>query len=135
MALPLRLNLATVKIRRLTLASTNVDSDFQENTSTKVYAAEENFSAQVTLNSEERRVRMPLGNVPMTDGHLVYRAPTVAANRLKKGDRITGLPDGAGGYDVVDYVVCENIRHGNLPNPLTYHAYFKRNEDNVNSHL
>lgn len=133
MALPLRMNPAKVLIRRLNLSQTTKSSVFKGPSSLKKYDEEETILAQVVMTTEERRNRQLLGNVPFTDGHITYRAPSDATKRLKKGDLIVGLPDGAGGYDTVSYEITENARAGELPNPLIYCAYFKRNEDVVNS--
>lgn len=137
--LPLRMNTTRIKIRRLSTeaagstTSTVVDPQFFHHSADKVYDEEEYFTAQLEIKAEARRVRMALGNIPWVDGYLVYRSPADATKRLKVGDKVTGIPDGAGGYDVVDFVVCENSRHASLPNPLIYCAYFKRNEDNTTS--
>lgn len=127
------MNLTTVKIRRLDLTNTLVDPDFGDNLAVKARQAEESFSAQIRWRAKDRRVRETLGNTPWTDGYLVYRAPATVANRLKKGDQITAIPNGAGGFDTVDYIITENRPAGHLPGPLLFIAYFKRNEDVVNS--
>lgn len=127
------MNVTTVRIQRLDTSMTRSSSVFKGPTALKTYMLEEDFLAQVHVKTEERRNRQLLGDVPFTSGYLVYRAPSDPDKRLKKGDKIVGLPDGAGGYDVVDYVVTENTRHASLPNPLIYFAYFARNEDVVNS--
>ena len=131
--LPLRMNTTVVRIQRLSETRNVPSSVFKGPTALKNYSEPEDFRAQVQFRAEERRNRQLLGDVPFTAGYLVYRAPTDAAKRLKKGDKIVGLPDGAGGFDEVDYVVVENTRHGNLPDPLLYFASFARNEDVVNS--
>lgn len=127
------MNLATVKIRRLDRTNTLVDSDFGDATAVKTYKDEETFLAQIRWRAKDRRVRETLGNVPWTDGYLVYRAPASPSSILRKGDKITAVPDGAGGFEIVDYVVTENRPAAHLPNPLIFIAYFKRNEDVVNS--
>lgn len=136
MGLPLRMNLTTVRIKRLWVGSpgTQSSSVFKGATSEKVYHDEEDFRAQLYLRSQERRNRQLLGDNPFTMGHLTYRSPSDLTKRLKKGDLVVGLPNGVrGSYDTVNYEVSENCQEGHLPGPLIYCAYFGRNEDVTNS--
>src|SRR5574343_822211 len=130
---PFRMNLTTVKVRRLLRSSTLTDTEFKEATETKEYSAEEDFRCQVRHKVYDRSNRQMAGNVPFYSTVLCYKLPTDLTKRLQRGDKVTGLPDGRGGYDVVDLVVNEVGPAGHLPGPTIWFAYLGRNEDVVNS--
>jgi hypothetical protein len=112
-----------------------LDPEFKEAAEQKVSATEELFKAQIRYSNFNERGRAMAGNVPDYGMILVYRSPTNPAKRLARGDRVVGVPDGAGGFDVVDLVVIENRPVGHLPNPLIFMAMCANNDDVKNSVL
>ncbi|MEW6556026.1 MAG: hypothetical protein AB1349_01575 [Elusimicrobiota bacterium] len=117
--IPQRMNLVKVKLlllaRKGREVSTNIqtpvlDKDFSEPKGAKVYGSNQGrnipleASAQVDYRRTEQRTRTSTGEVPESNGHLVFKSDTFdsLSDKPKRGDRIVEIAGRPVDYKIIE---------------------------------
>lgn len=93
-ALPMRMNLVRIKLRRLNVPATPQDSDFREPMRSKAFEEVE-VQGQVNFGSKQvdQRGRTMIGDWPRSSAHLVFKMADLQAAGFepRKGDRVSEI--------------------------------------------
>ena len=101
--IPRRMNLVSVKIRKLDEFETPIDSDFREPVSEEFYEREFELAAQVVYESRDRMLASSAGDISTTSGRLVFSTDYLSEKNfvIEKGDKISEIAGGDVDYKII----------------------------------
>jgi len=111
MAIPKRMNLVSVKLRRYEKTSTIMDDDFSEPVSQQVLTVGDTVKAQVVYGFQEELIPSYGGDKTKVKGHLTLRRSDIVTS-LQKGDRITEIAGESYNYEIDEVRNSGHLRGG-----------------------